>query len=230
MRARNVKPGFFNNEQLAALPIAARLLFVGLWCMADREGRLEDRPVRIKMQIFPADMIDVEPLLQGLVEQSLIVRYAVDGKRCIWIPEFLKHQRPHHNEAKSFLPEFHGEPKLSTKVASPFDQGEQDFALNPDSLNPDSPLPPKGGESGFADFWQAYPRKIRKAAAMRAWLRKGLSAKSDEILAHLTERVRSDAQWLKDGGEYIPYPSTWLNGDGWLDEYQVQKTPRIAGI
>lgn len=80
-----------------------------------------------------------------------------------------------------------------------------------------TPLPPEGG---FADFWRAYPRKIRKAAAMRAWLRKGLSAKSGEILSHLEERVRSDAQWLAEGGKYVPYPATWLNGDGWLDEYQ----------
>jgi hypothetical protein len=90
-----------------------------------------------------------------------------------------------------------------------------------------TPLPPEGG---FAEFWQAYPRKIRKAAAMRAWTRKGLSAKAAEILAHLAERVRSDAQWLKNDGEFIPYPATWLNGDGWLDEYEVAKGPRIQGL
>lgn len=138
MRARNVKPGFFQNEQLAELPIAARLLFAGLWCMADREGRLEDRPLRIKMHIFPADMIDVEPLIAGLVSQKLIVRYEAEGKRCIWIPEFLKHQRPHHKEAESVLPAFHMEPKTPTKVRASTDLGTCQPALNPDSLIPDS--------------------------------------------------------------------------------------------
>lgn len=85
-----------------------------------------------------------------------------------------------------------------------------------------TPIPP---DFGFAEFWTAYPKKIRKAAAMRAWLRKALSAKSGEILSHLEQRVRSDAQWLAEAGKYIPHPATWLNGDGWLDEYQ-REAPR----
>lgn len=86
-----------------------------------------------------------------------------------------------------------------------------------------TPLPP---EFGFEDFWTAYPKKIRKAAAMRAWLRKALNAKAGEIQAHLAERVRSDAQWLNEDGKYIPYPATWLNGDGWLDVYEKASTGR----
>src|SRR5690348_3353644 len=118
MRARNVKPSFFQNEQLAELPFEARLLFVGLWCLADREGRLEDRPKRIKMHVFPADMLDVEPLLAGLDEQGLIERYEVGGARYISIPNFLKHQRPHSKEAASQIPTFHEEPKTPTKVGA----------------------------------------------------------------------------------------------------------------
>ena len=44
MRARNIKPGFFKNDALAELDFAGRLLFIGLWGIADRAGRLEDRP------------------------------------------------------------------------------------------------------------------------------------------------------------------------------------------
>ena len=53
-RARNIKPAFFKNETLVELPVETRLLFIGLWTLADREGRLEDRPKRIKMEIYPA--------------------------------------------------------------------------------------------------------------------------------------------------------------------------------
>jgi hypothetical protein len=139
MRARNVKPSFFQNEQLAELPFEARLLFVGLWCMADREGRLEDRPKRIKMHVFPADMLDVEPLLQGLAAQNLIVRYSVNGGQYIAIPNFSKHQRPHSKEAQSQIPAFHEEPKAPTKVGASTDLGSGEHALNPDPpfLNPD---------------------------------------------------------------------------------------------
>ena len=51
MRARNLKPGFFQNEYLADLPPLARILFCGLWCSADRNGRLEYRPKKIKAEI-----------------------------------------------------------------------------------------------------------------------------------------------------------------------------------
>ena len=75
MRARNLKPGFFKNEQLAELPYECRLLFAGLWCVADREGRLEDRPRRIKMELFPGDSCDVDDMLNQLHRHGLIVRY-----------------------------------------------------------------------------------------------------------------------------------------------------------
>ena len=67
MRARNLKPGFFKNEDLAELPFEGRLLFAGLWCLADREGRLEDRPKRIKAEIFAFDSVDVDKLLSSFV-------------------------------------------------------------------------------------------------------------------------------------------------------------------
>ena len=51
-RARNIKPGFFDNETLGELPALTRLLFIGLWCLADREGRLQDRPKRIKKELL----------------------------------------------------------------------------------------------------------------------------------------------------------------------------------
>ena len=59
MRARNLKPGFFQNEYLADLPMAARLLFQGLWCSADRNGRLEYQPKKLKAEILPYDEVDV---------------------------------------------------------------------------------------------------------------------------------------------------------------------------
>lgn len=105
MRARNLKPGFFTNPELAACDYAARLLFAGLWCAADREGRLCDRPAKLHLEVFPGDTdVDVEDLLQQLAEQQLINRYEVSGLRIIEIPTFAKHQRPHHREKPSELP------------------------------------------------------------------------------------------------------------------------------
>ena len=104
MRIRLLKPGFFKNEELARLPFAARLLYAGLWTLADREGRLEDRPARLKIELFPYDAVDVGALLEALDAADFIRRYVVAGRRYLWIPTFLQHQRPHPRELASGLP------------------------------------------------------------------------------------------------------------------------------
>lgn len=104
-RARNLKPAFFKNETLAECPPLARLLFAGLWCVADREGRLEDRPKRLKVEILPYDDCDVGELLSILAARGFIDRYVVDDMACIRIPSFGRHQNPHHREAGSVVPD-----------------------------------------------------------------------------------------------------------------------------
>lgn len=103
-RIRSLKPSFFKNEDLAALTPWHRLCFQGLWCHADRDGRLEDRPRRLKAEIFPYDEIDVEPLLSGLADAGFIVRYEAEGSKYISIPTFTKHQIPKRDERRSTIP------------------------------------------------------------------------------------------------------------------------------
>ena len=103
-RSRNIKPGFFKSDKLAELEPLGRILFAGLWCIADREGRLEDRPKRIKAEVLPYDDCDVPGLLQDLHDHGLILRYKVAGAQYIQILSFAKHQNPHKNEAPSAIP------------------------------------------------------------------------------------------------------------------------------
>jgi hypothetical protein len=103
-RTRFLKPGFFLNEQLAALPFEGRLLFAGLWLLADREGRLEDRPLRIKAEVFPFDAVDVELMLSQLALKGFVLRYTVEAVRVIQVLQFAKHQHPHPRESLSVLP------------------------------------------------------------------------------------------------------------------------------
>ncbi len=104
-RARNIKPGFLKNEELSDLPPLARLLFAGLWMLADREGRLEDRPKRIKTECLPYDNCEIDDLLWQLHDKSFIIRYKVGETRFIQIPKFSDHQHPHANESASKIPE-----------------------------------------------------------------------------------------------------------------------------
>lgn len=104
-RARNIKPGFFKNEILGVADPLYSLLFEGLWVLADRSGRLEDRPLRIKGEVFPyRDGLNVDAMLNWLESNGFIRRYTAQGKKCILVLEFVKHQNPHKNETESELP------------------------------------------------------------------------------------------------------------------------------
>ncbi|HHH4581502.1 TPA: hypothetical protein ACPZ0I_005535 [Klebsiella michiganensis] len=104
-RSRNIKPGFFTNDELAECHPLGRLLFAGLWTIADKEGRLDDRPKKIKAMLLPFDEADCDALLQQLNDHKFIIRYRVNGECYIQISNWKKHQNPHCKEAASEIPE-----------------------------------------------------------------------------------------------------------------------------
>jgi len=109
-RSRNIKPGFFKNEYLAEVTPHARLLFIGLWLLADREGRLEDRPRKIRAELFPFEDCDVPAMLVELEEKGFLHRYILDNadirhqESYIQVFNFVKHQDPHYKEKASEIP------------------------------------------------------------------------------------------------------------------------------
>lgn len=125
-RIRQIKPSFFINEQLADCSAEARLCFIGLWGIADREGRMEDRPRKIKAEIFPYDSWEVESLLADLNRVGMIVRYEVEGRRYIQIVNFVKHQKPHPKELPSEIPPPPKTEEAQDQTTAGRDQTEQD--------------------------------------------------------------------------------------------------------
>ena len=70
----------------------------------------------------------------------------------------------------------------------------------------------------FETFWVVYPKKVSKQDALKSWLKlKPDAATFNSIMAAIEEQSGSE-QWARDGGQFIPYPATWLNGKRWLDE------------
>lgn len=144
-RARNIKPGFFKNEVLGVADPFYSLLFEGLWVLADRSGRLEDRPLRIKGEIFPyREGLDIEAMLEWLQTEGFIQRYTVSGKRYILVLEFIKHQNPHKNEVESILPAPE-EIGTDSELIGPT-RADSGFLI-PDPLSTDSLI----ADSGFTD-------------------------------------------------------------------------------
>jgi len=103
--------------------------------MADREGRLEDRPARIKIQILPYDNCNLDELLNELADAGFIVRYMVDGHNYIEIPTFLKHQRPHYKEMPSTIPSI-TQAQTNDDSSIKQEQVKHDSTLPPLTLNP----------------------------------------------------------------------------------------------
>jgi len=108
MRIRYIKPGICCNEEIATLGPYAYILFTGLWMIADREGRFEWRPRRIKALAMPLwDDINsqgVENLLDGLLKSGFVQRYEVDGVVYGLVTHWKRHQRPDKRETQSQLP------------------------------------------------------------------------------------------------------------------------------
>ncbi|MGN1086146.1 MAG: DUF6291 domain-containing protein [Porcipelethomonas sp.] len=109
------------------------------------------------------------------------------------------------------------------------------------NVNVIPPISPKGEKSAvkpdsnsfsesFNDFWKAYPMKVSKANALKAWNKlKPDDSLVRKILSAL-ERQKKSAQWQKDNGQFIPYPATWLNGRRWEDcIFLKSDTPENCG-
>ena len=217
-RIRTVKPDFFLSETLGELTPLHRILFEGLWCYADREGRLEDRPRYLKTVILPYDKTDVDRLLQDLCEHParFIIRYQAEGRRYIVVTGFKDHQALNHREPESCIPEptdaraCPGVPGLSRVEGNGNGNGNGN----------DPPLPPRGGPGvpgdEFLEFGSHYPpHRFEDTPTARKEFRK---ARKEVSLARLVETLEADkasADWAREGGRYVPHPTKWLRRRRW---------------
>lgn len=87
----------------------------------------------------------------------------------------------------------------------------------------------KAKEEWFSEFWQAYPKKRNKARAKQAFFRIKNIEKVFPVMMQALGRQKASADWQKDGGQFIPLPTTWLNGERWEDVEQVEVQPPASG-
>ena len=76
----------------------------------------------------------------------------------------------------------------------------------------------KTSSNGFDEFWKNYPRKVGKKDAIKSWNKiKPSQELVEKMLSTINIQIQSE-QWNKNNGQYIPYPTTWLNQGRWDDE------------
>ncbi len=76
----------------------------------------------------------------------------------------------------------------------------------------------------FDTFWAAYPRRVSKGNARKAWMQTaGIRPPLAKLLLSLNAEKKCE-QWQRDRGQYVPYPSSWLRAEGWENEHEVTLT------
>lgn len=80
------------------------------------------------------------------------------------------------------------------------------------------PAVPQGTDALFDRFWAAYPKKKGRESARRAWKKLRPDKELCRVMAEALDRQKRSGDWRREGGQFIPYPATWLNGRRWEDE------------
>jgi len=100
------------------------------------------------------------------------------------------------------------------------EQQERQSNIDKDKKQPRKPFRSIKQQDRFDTFWEEYPRKRSKGQAEKTWIKLDPDDATFECILEGLDNAKRSIDWQKDGGQYIPYPSTWLNAKGWEDEYE----------
>lgn len=214
-RIRTIKPEFFTSEDIVSLSPLARLLYIAIWCEADKEGRLVWKPMTFKLRYFPGDNCDIQAMCKEIVDAGLVVLY---GEGLAVVPSFKAHQHINPRESESNLPEpvaiTTRKARVTTRQPRDSDAqgGREGKGKEGDKRDASRDEPP-----GFTKFWNAWPKSDRKEAkgkCLEAWGKQNAEPIAEQIVAHV-EGKKASAGWAKNNGEFIPAPLAYLNGKKW---------------
>ena len=246
MPNRIIKQSAFESEKISALSDFEFRVWVGLITQADDAGRGDARPAILKGRIFPlrerVTVKDIDAALRRLAAAGCVSLYTVGGKPYFEFPNWAKHQRVYNTKGRCPGPE-EADGEVCGAHCAPLQNaipaescGElpltaANFRLNPNPNPNKNPNPnPETNARARADvaferFWEAYPKKVGKVAARKAWEKiyggpmRSSAPAVDAVVEALERQTRSE-QWTKEGGRYIPNPATWLNQGRWEDELE----------
>jgi hypothetical protein len=223
-RIRSIKPEFWTDEKLTECSLSARLLFIGMLNFSDDNGNQAYSAKRLKMQIFPADSIDTQPLLDELITHGVVIEYSVNNEKYLHIKGFKVHQVINRPSATRIPEPIVNDYSVSTHgVITDGREGKGREGKGKEEPNLQHGKPclsekPKAAIAGFAEVWAAYPRKKNRGDAEKAWLKAKPDPALQAVILESLQAASKSLDWLRDGGQFIPYPASWLNAKGWHDQ------------
>jgi hypothetical protein len=246
MPNRIIKESICSSEQVHQLKPDEEVLFYRLIVNCDDYGCIDSRPAIIRSKCYPlqADDITLEQIvarLKRLVEVGLVVVYVVEGAPYLKLATWERHQqirakRPRYpllDDNSLILP---ADDITCNQLASTASNCAS-RAQNPNPIRIQSESNPnpnpnpnlQTGEDLFPEFWTAYPRKQDKGHAKKAWAKLKVDRPLLTIMLNSIVKAKESDQWVKDNGKFIPFPATWLHGEGWTDEYPENTGRRDNG-
>jgi len=221
MPSRVIKESILSSPNLNRLSMAAECHFYRLLVTADDHGCFEATPLLVKGTVYPlrpkVSVEDVKKWHAELVEQGLCKFWENGDERMYGLyTSFSSHQRIRSTHRR--------------KTPEP----PEDLAGKPDGLDPKK----KAGKvpddkpkysADFETFWAKFPRKDGKKKASEVWerLKKNVALPDIERLMNSLGKQCSSKQWAKDDGQFVPLPTTWLNGQKWDDEGYVPPAKEV---
>lgn len=213
------------SDSFLDLPMSARLLYYDLGMRGDDDGFV-DSPKRI-MRLTGASEDDIKLLItkQFLIPFDsgvVVIRH--------WkIHNYLRSDRykgTQYQVEKSILTEgANGIYCLSDGIPAVYQASTDrlpDGSITKNRLKKDKYICAKAHlEETFEVFWKAYPKKVGKGAARKAWDKIKPNAELHKKIITAVEKAKNCDQWQRDNGQYIPHPTTWLNQGRWDDELSI---------
>lgn len=246
MPNRLIREGFLDSEAIHSLSDAAECFFHRLMLTADDAGRMDGRVEILRARLFPLDISrrasDVEKTLSECVAQGLVIPYERKGQRFLQVAKWQRCSPC----VTSKYPWTDGTFRIEYRKVETRD-GEKDFVVTSLGIPKASPrdtdgievvIPPMYGDvdvdvdgslgrqaDRFGDFWDAYPKHVKRKPTQAKWKAKRLDGMADEIIADVRRRIRGDKRWLEG---FIPDPLTYITQERWQDEMQAAPTAAPA--
>jgi len=208
-----------------------RTLYLLLLPHTDVDGRLEANSSIVKGEVCPyistLTIKNIPSCLKELHESGLICLYEFGGEKFLQVQRFHDFNKVSATkEATSRIP-----PPTPEQLQSYSGVTPAEVKLSKVKLS----ISKENGVCDFENFWKEYPKKKSKGQAESTWnkLKKQGTLPELAILHDAIAAAKAGQDWLRDNGQYIPYPSTWLNAKGWEDEVKVDlkiKKPKFCFV
>lgn len=208
-----------NSARFLRMPPTSRLLYYDLGMAADDDGVVEAFTV---LRTTGAAEDDLRVLVsKGFVRvlNEDLVAWIVDWKA----NNSIKSDRYHPSQYQALLVAINDGTQTDPIWNTSGSNLEPEVRLGEDRIGENRQEKAKSNapserEAAFVRFWAAYPRKVGREAARKAFAKVKVDV---TVLLHAIQEQKRSDQWVRDGGKFIPNPATWLNQSRWEDELLI---------